>query len=189
LDIPSYATISSFGNSVTFETQRSDRTSRWPLRAPPRFGEGGGPDARSWTNQALAASESSCHEGGDLVEQTIRTVDQNVAFTAVRASRGKVTRAEPISALYEQGRVHHLGVFPELEDQMCAFTPDVDRAAGSQPEAGTWCAVPTGITTSTRSPCHRVERWWRPIDPGFALSAGCRCGLFRRLRCEQGAGA
>jgi hypothetical protein len=79
----------------------------------------------------LAASESSCHEGGDLVEQTIRTVDQNVAFTAVRASRGKVTRAEPISALYEQGRVHHLGVFPELEDQMCAFTADIDRAAGS----------------------------------------------------------
>jgi predicted phage terminase large subunit-like protein len=71
------------------------------------------------------------NQGGDLVEQTIRTVDPNAAFTAVRASRGKVTRAEPISALYEQGRVHHLGVFPELEDQMCAFTPDVDRAAGS----------------------------------------------------------
>jgi hypothetical protein len=49
----------------------------------------------------------------------------------VRASRGKVTRAEPNSALHEQGRVHHLGVFPELEDQMCAFTADVDRTAGS----------------------------------------------------------
>jgi phage terminase large subunit-like protein len=40
----------------------------------------------------------------------------------VRASRGKVTRAEPVAALYEQGRVHHLGTFPQLEDQMCAFT-------------------------------------------------------------------
>jgi predicted phage terminase large subunit-like protein len=71
------------------------------------------------------------NQGGDLVEQTIRAVDPNAAFTAVRASRGKLTRAEPISALYEQGRVHHLGVFPALEDQMCAFTPDIDRATGS----------------------------------------------------------
>jgi hypothetical protein len=53
----------------------------------------------------------------------------------VRASRGKVTRAEPISALYEQGRVHHLGVFPALEDQMVAFTPDIDRGAGSPDRA------------------------------------------------------
>ena len=71
------------------------------------------------------------NQGGDMVETTLRMVDGNIPFTAVRASRGKVTRAEPVSALYEQGRVHHLGVFPELEDQMCAFTADVDRAAGS----------------------------------------------------------
>jgi phage terminase large subunit-like protein len=48
-------------------------------------------------------------------------------FSAVWASRGKVTRAEPISALYEQGRVHHVGAFPRLEDQMCAFTVDFNR--------------------------------------------------------------
>lgn len=47
--------------------------------------------------------------------------------TFLRTSRGKVTRAEPISALYEQGRVHHVGPFPRLEDQMCAFTIDFDR--------------------------------------------------------------
>jgi phage terminase large subunit-like protein len=56
----------------------------------------------------------------------------------VRASRGKVTRAEPIAALYEQGRVHHLGLFPELEDQMCAFTSDahgnLSRSAGYSPD-------------------------------------------------------
>jgi predicted phage terminase large subunit-like protein len=71
------------------------------------------------------------NQGGDMVETTLRMIDGNIPFTAVRASRGKVTRAEPISAFYEQGRVHHLGVIPALEDQMCAFTPDVDRAAGS----------------------------------------------------------
>jgi hypothetical protein len=61
-------------------------------------------------------------------------VDSNIPFTAVRASRGKVTRAEPVSALYEQGRVHHLGVFPALEDQMCAFVADIDRAAAGSPD-------------------------------------------------------
>jgi phage terminase large subunit-like protein len=53
----------------------------------------------------------------------------------VHASRGKAIRAEPISALYEQGRVHHVGAFPVLEDQMCAFTSDFDRArAGYSPD-------------------------------------------------------
>jgi hypothetical protein len=56
-------------------------------------------------------------------------VDPNVAFTAVRASRGKMVRAEPVAALYDQGRVHHIGTFPQLEDQMTNFTSDIDRAA------------------------------------------------------------
>jgi len=60
--------------------------------------------------------------GGQMVEATIRAIDRNVAYRAVTASRGKVARAEPVSALYEQRRVHHVGTFPELEDQMCAFT-------------------------------------------------------------------
>ena len=50
--------------------------------------------------------------------------------SAVRASRGKVVRAEPVAALYQQGRVHHIGTFPQLEDQMTNFTSDIDRAAG-----------------------------------------------------------
>ena len=52
-----------------------------------------------------------------------------MAFTAVRASRGKVVRAEPVSALYQQGRIHHIGTFSQLEDQMTNFTSDIDRAA------------------------------------------------------------
>jgi len=52
-----------------------------------------------------------------------------VAFTAVHASRGKMVRAEPVAALYDQGRVHHIGTFPQLEDQMANFTSDIDRAA------------------------------------------------------------
>ena len=69
------------------------------------------------------------NNGGDMVGATLRMVDPNVAFTAVRASRGKVVRAEPVAALYDQGRVHHIGTFPQLEDQMTNFTSDIDRAA------------------------------------------------------------
>src|SRR5436305_13932000 len=56
-------------------------------------------------------------------------IDPNAPFTAVHASRGKVVRAEPVAALYEQepGRVFHIGTFPTLEDQMCGFTTDFDR--------------------------------------------------------------
>ncbi len=58
-----------------------------------------------------------------MVENTIRMVDSNVPIRLVHASRGKIVRAEPVSALYEQGRVHHVGMFAELEDQLCSFAP------------------------------------------------------------------
>jgi phage terminase large subunit-like protein len=62
------------------------------------------------------------NNGGDLVERLIRNYDFNVPYRSVRATRGKILRAEPISALYEQRRVHHVGVFSELESQMCSYT-------------------------------------------------------------------
>jgi hypothetical protein len=61
--------------------------------------------------------------GGDMAEQTLRTVDRNVPITRVHAKRGKLTRAEPIASLYEQGRVSHIGAFETLEDQLCSFAP------------------------------------------------------------------
>jgi predicted phage terminase large subunit-like protein len=67
------------------------------------------------------------NNGGEMVESVLRMVDLSVSYASVWASRGKVTRAEPVSALYEQGRVHHVGPFPRLEDQMCAFTVDFNR--------------------------------------------------------------
>jgi phage terminase large subunit-like protein len=72
--------------------------------------------------------------GGDMVESTLRTVDSNISFVAVHASRGKYVRAEPVAALYEQGRVHHVGAFPELEDQQTSFTADLDRAKFGSPD-------------------------------------------------------
>jgi hypothetical protein len=63
------------------------------------------------------------NNGGDLVEMNIKTVDPSIPFQAVHASRGKAIRAEPISSLYQQNRIHHFGTFPQLEDQMCEWIP------------------------------------------------------------------
>ena len=65
------------------------------------------------------------NNGGDLVESNIRNADSNVNFVSVRASHGKVIRAEPVGALYEQGRVHHVGKFDVLEKQMTGFDPTI----------------------------------------------------------------
>ena len=58
------------------------------------------------------------NQGGDLVKSTLQSIDKDVPILEVRASRGKHIRAEPIASLYEQGRIHHVGAFTELEDQM-----------------------------------------------------------------------
>ncbi len=60
------------------------------------------------------------NQGGAMVEQVLREIDPDVSFRAVHATRGKQARAEPVAALYEQGRVSHVGAFPELEDEMCS---------------------------------------------------------------------
>jgi phage terminase large subunit-like protein len=69
-----------------------------------------------------------------MVEHTLRMVDPGVPVKTVHASRGKVIRAEPVSALYEKGRVHHVGFFPLLEDQMTSFTVDYDRSVNGAPD-------------------------------------------------------
>jgi predicted phage terminase large subunit-like protein len=92
---------------------------------------------RRWGADRIVAESN---QGGALVEATIRAIDQNVSFTAVHASRGKITRAEPIAALFEQNRAHIVGCLPELEDEMATFaagsstSPDSSmRWSGLQP--------------------------------------------------------
>ena len=83
---------------------------------------------RSWAADAIIVE---VNQGGDMVAQTIRTIDANVRIKEVRATRGKHVRAEPIAALYEQGKIVHLGAFPELENQMCQFTASGYEGTGS----------------------------------------------------------
>lgn len=88
-----------------------------------------------WARQVVALYDlfkadriiAEANQGGEMVERTIRIVGGSRPVTLVHATRGKVTRAEPIAALYEQERVHHVGMFPLLEDQMSQFTSDFDR--------------------------------------------------------------
>jgi len=61
------------------------------------------------------------NQGGDLIERMLRIIDPQVSYRSVTATRGKLVRAEPIAALYEQGKVSHVGAFPTLEDQMCTY--------------------------------------------------------------------
>ncbi len=73
--------------------------------------------------------------GGAMVEHVIRTVDKGVSYKEVTASRGKVVRAEPVAALYEQGRVSHVGAFEAMEDQCCLIGPEGYVGEGSPDRA------------------------------------------------------
>lgn len=91
-----------------------------------------GRDPATWARAAIAAYRdfaadrivAEVNQGGDLVVNVIRGVDANAPVKKVHASRGKYARAEPISALYAEARVVHVGEFPALENQMCDFGPE-----------------------------------------------------------------
>ena len=72
------------------------------------------------------------------MEATIRTVDPSVSFKSVSASRGKAVRAEPISALYEQGKVHHVGRFDALENEMVTWQPEISSWSPNRVDALVW---------------------------------------------------
>ncbi|HEX7023017.1 MAG TPA: terminase family protein [Trueperaceae bacterium] len=107
-----------------------------------------------WARRGIAAYDQyegsriigEVNNGGDMVEHTIRTVRRNVPFTAVHASRGKRVRAEPVAALYEQGKVHHVGTFPELEDQMTGFLPDGGLEHDDRVDALVWALTDLMLT-------------------------------------------
>ena len=90
---------------------------------------------RRWRADRVVAEVNN---GGDLVAGNIRAVDPQVSFRAVRASRGKYIRAEPVAALYEQRRVHHIGTFPALEDEMCGWTPQSGEKSPDRMDALVW---------------------------------------------------
>lgn len=77
---------------------------------------------QAWERHSADCVVAESNFGGAMVEHVIKTARKRTPFKEVRASRGKVVRAEPISALAEKGMIRHAGNFPDLEDELCAFT-------------------------------------------------------------------
>lgn len=80
-----------------------------------------------WHADRLVAEDNF---GGQLIHDLIRLIDPRVSYRAVHASRGKIVRAEPVAALYERGRVHHIGMHAKLEDEMCGYAPGAAYSPG-----------------------------------------------------------
>lgn len=99
-----------------------------------------------WAKEVVAAYRTNHADrvyveknfGGDMVESTIRTVDPNISFKSVTASRGKAVRAEPIAALYEQLKVHHVGRMDALEEEMASWQPGVSSWSPNRVDALVW---------------------------------------------------
>ena len=79
-----------------------------------------------------------------MVESNLRTVDQTISYQPVNASRGKRSRAEPVKSLYEQGRVHHVGTFGELEAEMVQWIPDESSWSPNRLDALVWAITELG---------------------------------------------
>lgn len=107
------------------------------------------------------------NNGGGMVRETLHAIDDRVPVMLVWASQGKEPRAEPVSLLYEQGRIHHLGTLPDLEDQMCSFVPrDKRRQPSDRMDALVW-AFKHLMLGDDRMPHydptrHSIPRWRRP---------------------------
>lgn len=125
-----------------------------------------GREPQAWARAAIAAYRdfladrvvAEVNQGGDLVVSVLRQVDDSVAVRKVRATRGKWLRAEPVAALYAEGRVAHVGMFEKLEDQMCVFGAD-GLAKGRSPDrldALVWALTDLMIDADARPAVRRI---------------------------------
>lgn len=111
-----------------------------------------------WATQAASAYHkhqcdrvvAEVNNGGDLVEVNLRQVDKTISYRAVRASKGKYTRAEPVAALYEQARVRHLPGLTDLETQMTTWSAGTGEKSPDRIDALVWGITDLMLTTTTR---------------------------------------
>ena len=151
-----------------------------------------------WGRQAVKAvldHQADCivaerNFGGEMVEHVIRTAAQAmgviVRVNLVQASRGKMQRAEPVSALYEQGRVVHAGAFPQLEDQLCCFTPQgyVGEGSPDRADALIWGMTELMVGPPAPSyegiPADKISMPWGPQYDRFGSRHGPTARYGRR---------
>lgn len=136
----------------------------------------GSPD--QWARKVVAAYRkhnadgviAEANQGGEMVRMVLQSIEPNIPVKLVHASRGKYIRAEPISALYEQGRIHHVGTLPGLEDQMIAFTPDraTDGTSPDRVDALVWVLTELFPTMAERDkPAIQYLAEYEALDPGM----------------------
>lgn len=124
---------------------------------------------RDWALKAIALFDKykadrvigEINNGGELIEEVLRTVRPTIPYKAVHASRGKAARAEPVAALYERGSIHHVGRFPLLEEQLCSWEALSSHRSPDRLDATVWLwselmvgNVPTIVRGATKD-----SRW------------------------------
>jgi phage terminase large subunit-like protein len=116
-----------------------------------------GASPHGWAMRALAAYKdyeadrlvAEVNNGGDLVEALIRQLEPEVSFRAVRASRGKITRAEPVAALYERRQVHHVQHFRDLEEELCHYTGAAGDVSPDRLDALVWAVTDLALSPAS----------------------------------------
>jgi phage terminase large subunit-like protein len=120
-----------------------------------------------WGQKAVMAYHShqadrivaETNNGGALVEMNLRTVDERIPYTAIHAAQGKRTRAEPIAALYEQGKIHHVGIHARLEEQMTTWDPITCSKSPDRLDALVWAL--TELILEEEDTC---AKQWARVD-------------------------
>ena len=152
---------------------------------------------RGWADRVVEAYRTfKCDKivaegnyGGQMVVETIHAVDKSVPVEIVFASRGKRQRAEPVVALYEQGRIHHVGALPQLEDELLTWTPESNWSPGRMDAlvwGVTWLNLAGGGQADAFHALALARRDETPLDAIHAAQeARERRGLLRKDRCPS----
>jgi len=119
---------------------------------------------------------AEANQGGEMISLIIHTIDPRVPVRLVHATRGKQVRAEPVSAVYEQGRGHHVGTFPRLEDELCQWEPG--QPSPNRMDALVWLATDLVLSghSATQRPDEGAEalagpsRWTTRTTPRWKRS-------------------
>lgn len=109
-----------------------------------------------WRRLEADTLVAEVNQGGEMVAAVIAEADGKVPVEMVRATRGKYLRAAPVAQLYEQGRVRHAGAFPQLEDEMCSFTPQGAAKSPDRLDALVWAV--TALALGPKAPAPRMRR-------------------------------
>ncbi len=118
----------------------------------------------AWANKVISVYDMyqaneivvEVNQGGDMVKTILRGIRQSLPVKEVRASKGKQARAEPVVALYEQHKIHHVGLLPKLEDQMTSWEPAVTKQSPDRIDALVWVLTHLLIKEEIRANVGRI---------------------------------